>query len=251
MSGWAYGAEGLQCPSCRAAQQAAADLLSGTGRIAGLSDDAGDPLPVTPDDLVAGERISGADVANHPAGEQILGKPVRDMWSNMTRAEADERSEVCEHGYVAHTCTTCEPFNHAWTRHCSSGECKTCRDRTESMLAEARDELGERRERKHEDADLEAGAVRVLEGVGGIGDMLAAAKGTREFQQWMLDNLPSHEFSHHCHGLVGGIVGSVIGTWFDAGADDELVKEYLCRFVDMSWRNYQAVLRASTKEPTP
>ena len=34
---------------------------------------------------------------------------------------------------------------------------------------------------------------------------------------------------------MGTFTGTIIGTWFDAGATPELVKEYLCRFVDFVW----------------
>jgi len=82
---------------------------------------------------------------------------------------------------------------------------------------------------------------KVAEGTKQMHDGIVGQESFQEFSQWLLDNMPAHQMQHHANGVVGGITGTIIGTWFDCGATPDLLKEYFTRFVDMGWEQYSAI----------
>lgn len=130
----------------------------------------------------------------------------------------------------------CDDCGMPMSAHTQTADGYTCPERPP-------DELGARRAAKSDEA------IAANAGVGMMGALdqaysLLGMKRAQEFQQWMLDNMPTTELGQQANGMAGGIVGSVIGAWFDAGASPDLVKEYLTRFVDLSWVNYKATMDA-------
>ena len=66
-----------------------------------------------------------------------------------------------------------------------------------------------------------------------------------EFGEWANANMPTEALGNHANAMAGAITGSIIGAWFDSGADAEMVKEYLARFTDIVWLQYLAAQKSS------
>lgn len=105
------------------------------------------------------------------------------------------------------------------------------------------DELGAKRHARSDAAIAESAGAGIATGAHHAARLLDM-KSTQDFQQWMADNMPHDRLGEQANSMAGGIVGAVIGSWFDAGATPELMKEYLSRFVDFTWGNYQATMKA-------
>ena len=76
-------------------------------------------------------------------------------------------------------------------------------------------------------------------------ERIAESDPVADFGKWMVENMgePAVGITRMANSVVGTLQGTLIGTWFDAGATPELLKEYLSRFVDMTWQQYQAAMR--------
>lgn len=84
------------------------------------------------------------------------------------------------------------------------------------------DELGDKRNQKK---TIE-GAKEMFEGLLGQGSI-------QEFSNWCLENMPNEHLGCHANTMVGTVLGCLIGTWYDAGADLQTTQEYLSRFAAM------------------
>ena len=91
------------------------------------------------------------------------------------------------------------------------------------------DELGKRRSGKQL---LEATTI-----IHNQGAELAEGSGFSEF----MEGMPVHEFGHQAQALAGAFVGTLVGTWIDAGATEDQVREYFTRFVDLVLQQYQQI----------
>lgn len=83
---------------------------------------------------------------------------------------------------------------------------------------------------------------RGKEAAEGLQQQIGAFTGSapvEEFAQWILENMPCISSPN---ALAGLLAGALIGSWFDEGVEPEKLKEYFSRFIDMSWKQYQAAL---------
>jgi hypothetical protein len=68
----------------------------------------------------------------------------------------------------------------------------------------------------------------------------AAAQSTtvKDLMVWTAANMPVDPFATQAMSTAGGVVGTIVGAWFDAGADGPTVKEWLSRTIDLFWAAY-------------
>ena len=90
------------------------------------------------------------------------------------------------------------------------------------------DELNDRRQQK-----------RAVNASQEMSEALRSQEEFVAFQQWIVNNLPYDHLGCHANGMAGSIAGAVIGTWFDAGASPEVLKEYFSKFIDFLWSQYK------------
>lgn len=102
------------------------------------------------------------------------------------------------------------------------------------------DDLGQRRNDKEAAETLAASTSAMA---------AALEPGGNELNDWVIENMPVHEFSHQAHGLSGAILGGLIGSWVDAGAGREKIKEYLARFTDLVLDRYEAMAKYLPDKP--
>lgn len=143
----------------------------------------------------------------------------------------------CNKPMIECRCRFCDVCGEPWSTHLreDDGTAEWCSP-TPLPLPDAGagapgDELGTQRQMK-ESAEAFFKATGDLQGPLSTHD--------EEFNAWILKNMPEDGIAPYANSLVGSILGSIIGVWFDCGAKP---KEYLARFVDMVWEKYEALRR--------
>lgn len=61
--------------------------------------------------------------------------------------------------------------------------------------------------------------------------------GVPELRQ-LFKQMPLERFAKQGASVASGIIGTIIGAWFDAGATPEQVKRYIDKQIDVIWAAY-------------
>lgn len=108
------------------------------------------------------------------------------------------------------------------------------------------DELDARRDKNVVDEDAKIEEEKKEKAVDGIQDYMEAAmsqKDIKDFAEWCKENMPTEKFRDGANQISSGIFGILLGSWFDAGASPEQMKEYLSRFTDLLWDQWQVAVK--------